>query len=157
MSTSRVRTLAVRIMAGVAVLAWLWTGRFPAAGGCSAAVEAERRLGVPLEERWSGRDAAGLVALAVAANGTCPRDQTVMVVTDQPVAWLLPNYLLYPRRLYVVQPPDGLTAADFDDRPGGCVLSYGEQRRRLVDFAPRLSSLVCHDGDCLHRIGGAGR
>ena len=74
------------------------------------------------------------------------------MLSDDPITWLQGNYLLYPRRLNVVQSMDGFTAADLNAHTNGCLITYGSVRARLDPFRARLSQAVCAGEDCLYRI-----
>ena len=90
--------------------------------------------------------------LAGLAARLCPAAQRVLLLTDNPVGWMRGSYLLYPRRLDVVQRVDGFTDADLDTHAGGCVLNYGPQTHDLAPFSARLSALRSGESGVLYRI-----
>src|SRR5439155_2008560 len=78
---------------------------------------------------------SGTAAVASAAG------ERVLMLSDDPVGCMRGSYLLYPRRVDVVQRVDGFTAADLDPHAGGCLLTYGPQTHSLYPFRARLSML----------------
>ena len=96
-----------------------------------------------------------VTALATAAGSACPGGGPILVVSDDPIAWLRGNYVLYPRKLDVVQSVDGFTAADLDAHSGGCLLTFGPQRSRIEPYRPRLLQAACTGDDCVYRVADA--
>ena len=125
--------------------------------GAGPAWDAWRAAFIALQQSSGGPAAAdpairAVTQLAEAARSACPGPRAVLVVSDDPLTWLRGNYLLYPRRLDVVQSVDGFTPADLDAHAGGCLFTYGGERARIDPFRPRLSPVACVADDCVYRV-----
>ncbi|MSQ28267.1 MAG: hypothetical protein EXR51_09050 [Dehalococcoidia bacterium] len=95
-----------------------------------------------------------VTTLADAVKLACPGSSPILVISDDSFAWIRGNYILYPRWLDVVQPPDGFTAADLDNHLNSCLFTYGSERVRIEPFRSRLTPVECVGEDCAYRITG---
>ena len=155
-SLGRRAPILARAAAGLALLiTWLQAEAPPAWDAWWSAVRTPAAAALSYDER-AGLPEGQLNILFVAARAACPEDQRVLLLADDPIAWIQGSYLLYPLRLDVVQTVDGFTRADLDVHAGGCVLHYGPQGARLEPFLARLDPLGCSPAGCLYRIGSAG-
>jgi len=105
---------------------------------------------------WTESSAGALNVLMAAAQNACQQAPRLLLLSDEPAAWMWGSYLLYPQRLDVVQSVDGFTAANLDEHSGGCVLWYGSQGTRLEPFVERLAPLRCTAEGCLYRVRDGG-
>src|SRR5688500_16873363 len=142
-----------RVVLGLGLLGvWVWQGLPPAWEAWRGAAQTRPAGALSYDELRATLPEGPLNLLAAAARTACPPELELIAVTDNPIAWLQGNYLLYPRRLYVIQPVDGFTVADLDARTGGCLFTYGPQRARIEPFRARLMPLTCAGEDCLYRV-----
>ena len=145
--------LALRVMVGIGLLGlYIQVGGPGSLTALHAAANTPLTAGVSYDDLRATLPEAELNVLMSAAARVCSPDQPVLVLSDDPITWLQGNYLLYPRRLNVVQSMDGFTAADLNAHTNGCLITYGPARARLDPFRARLSQAVCAGEDCLYRI-----
>ncbi len=150
--TGSMRLIALRALACALVAIWIGAGGGPAWEAWVAAVNFAEPLAKDGRSPAGGHPLEIVTVLAGTARTACPGDGPVLVISDDPFAWLRGNYLLYPRRLDVVQSVDGFTAVDLDAHRGGCLFTYGPQRARIEPFRPRLTAAGCAGDDCVYRI-----
>lgn len=136
--------LPARNVFGYLVLAlWAYVGLASAGSVWLSAVQTPQ--GSALSE-------SSLTRLMSAAREECPGEPRPLLLSDEPVAWMQGSYLLYPRRIDVVQRVDGFTGVDLDGYRGGCLMWYRSQEERLEAFRGQLSVIVCTPEGCLYRI-----
>lgn len=100
----------------------------------------------------SGMPASALHYLMDNVLEECPAAPRLLLLSDDPRGWMQGSYLIYPRRIDVIQQVDGFTSADLDTHSGGCLMWYRSQAARLGPFGPRLALVRCLDEGCLYRV-----
>ena len=145
---TRLRALLVLVFAG----AWLWPLAPPAWDAWAASVPTPSTLGASPDALRAPLPEGRLAALLVAAQSACPAGKRVLVLSDEPAAWFLGSYLLYPRRLDVVQSVDGFTAADMESHRGGCAVIYGPHRHRIEPYLGDVATVTCGQDGCVFRV-----
>ena len=121
-----------------------------------AAMRTPSATGLSYEQLRATLPDGPLNSLLAAARNYCVAEPALVIMSDNVAAWIQGNYLLYPRRIDVIQSVDGLTIADFTVHDGGCLLSYQPNADRLETFSQHLSEITCAGESCLYRIALAG-
>lgn len=99
-----------------------------------------------------GLPAGALRELMNSAADECPAEPRLLLLSDEPIAWMQGSYLIYPQRIDVIQTVDGFTSADLDAHAGGCLMWYRSSAPRIQPFVARLAPIRCLDEGCLYRL-----